>query len=308
MSDVDATSVEALIEALRSHRKRRGFAASSEHRNGHYLRAFAEWAGDRPLGEITATEIDQGFLAEWCDSFEQRNGREPSPQTLRNLITKLRALYNYAERFDLLVGADGQPVRNPMTKIDLPKVKRVIKDWLTPDEYQQLLLAAASPNELFTVVWLGMSAMRIGEAGQVTWRDVDLAGSSILIRTGKTDEAVRRITMSSELRAHVQRHLQRQLERGLADPTTPVFCTKHGNSIREQQANRTLKRVASRAGITKNVSCHALRRSWAMHAVTLMSIEAVAAHLGHADSSTTAAHYARVQFPQVEAEILKAFG
>ena len=108
------------------------------------------------MGEITAAEIDQGFLAHWCDSFEQRNGREPYPQTLRNLITKLRALYGYAERFDLLVGADGQPVRNPMTKIDLPKVKRVIEGFrLTPEEYQQLLLATASPNELFTVVWLG---------------------------------------------------------------------------------------------------------------------------------------------------------
>jgi integrase/recombinase XerD len=227
---------------------------------------------------------------------------------LRNLITKLRALYNYAERFDLLVDAAGQPVRNPMTKIDLPKLKRVIKDWLTRDEYEQLLLAAASPNELFTVAWLGMSAMRIGEAGQVAWRDVDLAGSSILIRSGKTDKAIRRITMSSELRAHVQRHLERQRQRGLADPTTPVFCTRHGNPIGEQQANRTLRRVAARAGITKRVSCHALRRSWAMHAVTLISIEAVAAHLGHADSSTTAAHYARVQFPQVQAEIRQAFG
>jgi integrase len=136
--------------------------------------------------------------------------------------------------------------------------------------------------------------MRIGEAGQVTWKDGDLAGSSILIRSGKTDQAIRRITMSSELRAHVQRHLQRQRQRGLADSTTPVFCTRHGNPIREQQANRTLRRVAERAGISKRVSCHALRRSWAMHAVTLISIEAVAAHLGHADSSTTAAHYARV--------------
>jgi integrase len=42
--------------------------------------------------------------------------------------------------------------------------------------------------------------------------------------------------------------------------------------------------------------------------VTLMSIESVAAHLGHADSSTTAAHYARVQHAQVEAEVMRAFG
>src|SRR5205823_9137092 len=142
-----------------------------------------------------------------------------------------------------------------------------------------------------------MTAMRISEAGSVRWADVDLASQpgSILIRQSKTDEGMRRITMTSELRAHVTRHLARQRERGLAGPDCPVLCTRHRNGIAEQQANRTIKRVAKRAGITKTVSCHALRRSWAMHAVTLMSIESVAAHLGHRNSSTTAAHYARVQ-------------
>ena len=139
-----------------------------------------------------------------------------------------------------------------------------------------------------------MTAMRIGEAGLVRWRDIDLSGGSILIRSGKTNESARRIAMTSELRTHVQRHLQRQRARGLADPDTPVFCTKHANPILEQQANRVLKRLAIRAGISKNISCHALRRSWAMHAVTLISIEAVAAHLGHA----TGADYRRPLRPR----------
>lgn len=232
MSD---TNVEQIVSALRAHRKRRGFAASSEQRNGHYLRDFAQWVGERPLGEITAFGIDQGFLTEWCDQFQQRNGRDPSPKTLSNLISQVRALFAYAERFDLLVDAEGQPVRNPMAKIDSPKIKREIKDWLTPDELEQLIAAAANPGELFTVIWLAMTAIRIGEAGQVRWRDVDLTGATILIRCGKTNAAARRIAMTSDLLAHVQRHLQRQQERGLAGPDTPVFCTRHGNPIGEQQ-------------------------------------------------------------------------
>ena len=161
-----------------------------------------------------------------------------------------------------MVDAEGQPVRNPMAKIDSPKIKREIKDWLTPDELEQLIAAAANHGELFTVIWLSMTAMRIGEAGEVRWRDVDLTGGTILIRCGKTNAAARRIAMTSDLLAHVQRHLQRQQERGLAGPDTPVFCTRHGNPIGEQQANRTLKRLATRAGIEKRVSCHTLRRSW----------------------------------------------
>jgi integrase len=306
--DVSSLTAEQIIEALRAHRKRRGYAASSGQRNGHYLRDFAAWLGTRRLGEISAFELEQGFLAEWAQRFQQRNGREPSLKTLSNLISELRALYEYAERFDLLLDANGQPARNPMAKIDSPRIKREIKEWLSPAELEQLLAAAASPDELFTLVWLAMTAMRIGEAGEVRWSDVDLDGGTILIRSGKTNAAARRIAMTSELQTHLRRHQQRQRARGLAGPGSPVFCTRHGNPIREQQANRTLKRLAQRAGISKRVSCHTLRRSWAMHAITLMSIEAVAAHLGHAHSSTTAAHYARVQFAQVEAELKRAFG
>jgi integrase len=207
---VNGTQVEQIAAALKAHRKRRGFASSSEQRNGHYLRDFARWVGQRSLGEITAFDIDQGFLAEWCDEFERRNGRDPSPKTLSNLISQLRSLFNYAERFDLLVDAEGKPVRNPMAKIDSPKIRREIKDWLTPDELEQLIAVAANHGELFTVVWLSMTAMRIGEAGEVRWRDVDMTGGTILIRSGKTNAAARRIAMTSELQAHMRRHLQRQ--------------------------------------------------------------------------------------------------
>ncbi len=307
---MESTPVHDLVRAYEGSLRRRGYAASSRDRNGHYLRDFAQWAGERDPGQITASQIELGFIAEWCDQFERRNGRAPKPRTVRNMIGQLRVLYAFADKFDLLVDADGRPARNPMTKIDPPRVKRQIKAWLTPDEYDRLLAAAATEDERFLIAWLGMSAMRISEAGSVPWRDVDMAShpGSILIRESKTDEGVRRITMTSELRVHLQQHLVRQRERGLADPDCPVLCTRNRNGIKEQQANRTLKRVAKRARITKTISCHALRRSWAMHAVTLMSIESVAAHLGHADSSTTAAHYARVQHAQVEADVMRAFG
>jgi hypothetical protein len=91
-------------------------------------------AGEREPGQITAAQIELGFLACWHDDFEHRNGGPPKPRTTRNMISQLRTLYAFADRFDLLIGPDGQPVRNPMAKVDPPKVKRVIKDWLERGE------------------------------------------------------------------------------------------------------------------------------------------------------------------------------
>jgi hypothetical protein len=90
--------------------------------------------------------------------------------------------------------------------------------------------------------------MRISEAGSVTWRDADTTNhpGSILIRESKTEEGMRRMTLTSEPRVHRQQHLVRQRKRSLADPDCTVLCTKNRNGIKEQQANRTLKRVAKR--------------------------------------------------------------
>ena len=162
------------------------------------------------------------YLAEWFESFEQRRGKAPSPSTVKNHIQALRALYAFADRFDLLKDDDGNRPRNPMTQIEMPRIKQQVKEWLTPDEYEQLLTATVTDDERFLVAWLGMTAMRIGETS-TPWADVDLSThpGSILIRASKTDGGIRRITMSSELRLHVQAHLKRQRERGLADSGLP---------------------------------------------------------------------------------------
>ena len=85
-----STPVYDLVQAYEGSLRRRGYAASSRHRNGHYLRDFAQWAGDRERGEIPASQIELGFIAEWCDQFEQRNGRATKPRTVRNMIGQLR--------------------------------------------------------------------------------------------------------------------------------------------------------------------------------------------------------------------------
>ncbi len=307
MNDPVLNYVDQLLAGFSAHRRRVGHADSSTRRNGHYLRDFAQWVGNRSPSELTVADIDC-FLNTWCEQFTVRNSRAPAPKTVRNLMSELRAFYDYLDRRDLLLDADGHAGRNPMPKIELPKIRYTIRSWLEPEEIQQMVDAAATPAELFTVDWLYGTALRIGEASHVPWQDVDLTRGSILIRSGKTQYSARRIAMPSDLWTYVQRHRMRQRERGLADPTTPVFCTRYGNPVTEQQANRTLRRLAQRAGIKKKVTCHTLRRSWAMHAVTKMSLEAVAAHLGHVGTATTARHYAQVQFPQVEAEVRRAFG
>jgi len=305
---VGSTPVNDLISGFGAYMRRTGRSRSSVEQYMQFLPLFAEWVGDRDLGDITAAMIENDYLAGWWTRFEDRRGHEPKPNTVRAHLQALRSLYKYADRFDFIVDETGRPLRNPALKLELPKIRRQIKPWVTAGELDKMLEACLTEDERFLVAWLWMTAMRQGEASKVPWANVDLSTQpgSILITDSKTDG--RRITLLPELRVFVQQHLARQRERGLADPSTPVWCSRHGKGITEQQANRTLKRIAARAGLTKKVSCHSLRRGWAMTALERgMSTEAIADHLGN-EPQTTATYYARVQRSQVEAEVVQAFG
>ena len=66
-----------------------------------------EWAGERRLAEITAKDLEFGFLAAWEDEFRRRNKREPSSNSMRTAIQALSSFYNFLERFDFLVDDEG---------------------------------------------------------------------------------------------------------------------------------------------------------------------------------------------------------
>jgi hypothetical protein len=63
-----------------------------------------------------ATHEIESFLPDWIASFEQRDKREPSDHSIKNVIVALRSLYKYLNGYGLLLD-EGRPVRNPMLPI-----------------------------------------------------------------------------------------------------------------------------------------------------------------------------------------------
>src|SRR4051812_1508791 len=115
--------LNSLIEAFFSNLRRRNKASLTTKRWQPELRRFAAWVGDRPLSEITAAQLDGGFLASWEADFRVRNGRDPKPNSLRAVIQALKSFYLYLDRFEQLVDADGHPFRNPTLALDAPVIR-----------------------------------------------------------------------------------------------------------------------------------------------------------------------------------------
>src|SRR5215469_14409460 len=93
----------SLVEAFFGYLQRRRKAPATVLRWRPELRRLVEWAGERKLSEITAKDLEFGFLSAWEDDFRRRNQREPSPNSMRAVIQAISSFYNFLERFDFLV-------------------------------------------------------------------------------------------------------------------------------------------------------------------------------------------------------------
>src|SRR5579871_4574376 len=123
MADRASRDLNSLVEAFFTYLKRRRRAESTVERWRPELRRFVAWAGQRGLDEITPHELEFSFLATWERDFAERNGREPSPNSVRAVMQAVASFYRFLEKFDLLVDGDGNPVRNPALVLEAPTIR-----------------------------------------------------------------------------------------------------------------------------------------------------------------------------------------
>ena len=163
---------------------------------------------------------------------------------------------------------------------------------------------------LSTLVFAGL---RITEALDLEWRDVDLAGGRLRVRASKTDAGVRSVDLLPILRDELTAH--KTACRG----TTPlVFPSAAGTrQDRNRVRTRILAKAISRANVKlaeqrlaalpDGLTLHALRRTCAALRIALGQDPAhVMEVLGHTDPSVTLGIYARVmRFGAAEREALR---
>jgi site-specific recombinase XerD len=300
MGEIATSRSEEAASAFLGYLRRRGHPIGTQRQYGRYLKLFAQWAGDRELGAITAHEIELGYLGQWHDEWERKNGRPPSDNTKRNHIQALRALYKFLERFDLL----GAP--NPMTRIEAPKIKRRgVKPWLRRDEEDALLAAHSNAREQVVIWFLRFTGVRWGEAMALRQKDVDLVTGLIGVTHSKTDNGIRQVPILPELRPVIVRWFAYLEERGLRDPNLPLFTTRFGKPMTEQQAIVLTKRVAARAGV-QPVSPHTLRRTFGSSLINQgVRLEVVSKLLGHGSTTVTEQSYAELLNATIVQEVMR---
>ena len=208
-----------------------------------------------------------------------------APASIRRNVSSVRTYFRY-----LL--ADGHVVRDPSERLETPKRWRSLPDVLSVDEVNRLL-AAPSLDEPFAfrdraLLELAYGAgLRVSEWITLAVRDVLFEEGLVRVFGKGSKERLVPIGRSAIGAVAISlRELRPKPGRGegrgsLLLPTPPPPLSRVG-------AWKILRHHVEKAQITKHVSPHTLRHSFATHLLEGgADLRAVQEMLGHADISTT---------------------
>ena len=189
--------------------------------------------------------------------------------------------------------ARGTSRRTPCQAVSLPRFTKRLPALLTRGEIEALLAALGSDGPLALrdtalLEFMYATGCRITEALDLQLTQLHL-DQSLCRLTGKGDKE-RLVPLGDHAAAALTAYLDGERGRGaLAKRVVPwVFLTRSGKRLSRQAAWVRLRGHALKAGISRPISPHKLRHSFATHLLEggadLRSVQAL---LGHADISTT---------------------
>lgn len=215
--------------------------------------------------------------------------RKAGPETLKMHVASLKFLY-------------ATTLRRPEEVVSLvwPKVPYRLPDILSGSEVEALLGAVEPLAHRAVVMTAYGSGLRISEACSLRTADLDNKRMLIHVRDGK--RARDRYVMLPQRLLAFLREYWRQVRPG-GDYLFPG--SKPSRPIAPSAVRKALEKGIKKVGITKRITMHGLRHSFATHLLEAgTDIRVIQALLGHASIRSTVrytqvsrAHVAKVQSP-----------
>lgn len=294
-----------LLVELRRALNTRHYSARTQEAYTHWVRRFLRYYRQRHPAALGQMEVGR-FLSALAE--EQR----VSASTQNQAASALLFLYRHVLHKDIRRWAG-------VVRAKEPKRVPVV---LTPDEVRAVLRALHGMPRVISLLLYG-SGLRLLECLDLRVKDMDFERGEIRLRRGKGNRD--RITiLPGAARPLLERHLARVRERHREDlragaghvalpdalerkiprashewpwqyvfpagrlSTDPVSDHRGRRHLHESGVQRAVSAAARTAGITKRVTCHTFRHSFATHLLENgYDIRTVQELLGHRDVRTT---------------------
>lgn len=242
------------------------------------LRAYIEHLATR--GVNSAAEVDRAVVLNHLIALREAG------LCARSITRHLSAI----RRFHAFLHQERLAETNPVAGFDSPHLIRALPKNLSEQEIERVLSTVCdetpdSSRDAAILELFYSCGLRIGELVNLPLRDVALAESLVRVR-GKGSK-VRLVPIGERAIARVQAWLRVRSDMdNVCDDT--LFLSKRGKRMSRTSVWAVVKRHARLANVSKNVTPHTLRHSFATHLLDNgADLRAVQEMLGHSDIATT---------------------
>ena len=244
------------VDRLKSELKLRGFSPLTVRNYSFFVEKFLQKC-NKNSDEVNEDDV-RAFLADMFDT--------KSKNTIMLAAASLKFYFK-------------EVLKKDFVNVPVPKKDRKLPEVLNREEVRNLIDSADNLKSRLIISLLYSSGLRVSEIVNLKVNDMNLKERSGWVRRGKGGKD-RLFMLSESLAEEIGDYLGRK------DNWKNVFSKEKPLTTRNIQ--KIIKGTRERAGITKKVTPHTLRHSFATHLLENgTDIRVIQAMLGHASLSTT---------------------
>ena len=242
---------------------------------------FVVWLEEN-FPSVEAPDVEAEMVGGWMEHLVVEENQKRTSQARK--LSAVKSFFRY-------LVLTGVVEASPCSKVSAPKEQRHLPEVLTIDEVDRALatIDLSSPSghrdrAIFELLYsLGL---RVSELLALRFTDVHLK-DNIVVVMGKGGKQ-RLVPMSREAVRQLRLYLECRPQADNNEDNNYLFLNQRGGRLSRMSVLNIVKKAVADAGISKNVSPHTLRHSFATHLLQGgADIRQVQALLGHSSISTT---------------------
>ncbi|MBI2133888.1 tyrosine-type recombinase/integrase [Candidatus Woesearchaeota archaeon] len=248
------------FQQLETELKLRNFSQRTVKSYIFYNKKFNEHSKKEPQ-EVTEDDI-KSYIA------HMMSDKKASPSSIVLIKAALKFYYD-------------ELLKKNIVTLKAPKIDKKLPTVLTKEEITKLINSAPTKKSRLILEMMYSTGLRLSECTNLKVKDLELKEKIGWVRHGKGGKD-RLIILADHLIDDLGNKLSKK------NPEDYVFSNKKGNALTSRNIQKIVKNTSKKAGISKNVSPHTLRHSFATHLLESgTDLRKIQELLGHSNLQTT---------------------
>lgn len=279
-------STEEYIKGFRTYlRLERGMSLNTYNSYSSDVKEFASWLDSESGSGVTLEKTAGENIRQYLDTrIDPNEGPAITSRTQARILSSLRSFFGWLQM-------DGVIAENPCDGIDTPKIGRYLPSVLSIDEVNDIMDSVdqskwGGVRDRAILELLYGCGLRVTEVSDMKISNVYLQEKFVRV-VGKGNKE-RVVPMGDPAAEAVTAYLAVRPEPADAKSEDILFLNKSGKQLSRISVFNMVKKQAMLAGITKEISPHTFRHSFATHLIEGgADLRVVQEMLGHESILTT---------------------